>query len=115
LEARREELEKDSYPSIEVTLNIVAEGTPMEDLMTMDREASPENPNGGEDGEDEDDGPSLDIHLQESLRILSDWIQTRDVGIVKTVSVASLKPEFAKLTDPAIVVRPENGPSDPSP
>jgi hypothetical protein len=87
----------------------------MEDLMSKDSEANPENPNGGEDEEDEDDGSSLDIHLQESLRILSDWIQTRDVGIVNTVSVVSPKPEFANLTDPAIVARPENGPSDPNP
>ena len=115
LEARQEELEKTSYTSIEITLNIVAKGTPMEDLMGKDSQASPENPNGGEDEEDEDDGPSLDIHLQESLRILSDWIQTRDVGIVNMVSVVSPKSEFAKLTDPAIVARPENGPSDPNP
>ena len=113
LEARQEELEKRVFASEEITLNVVAEGTPMEDLMSNDT-PSPENPN-PEDDDESDDESSLDIHLQESLRILTDWVITRDAGIVDTASVQTTPAGFRKLTDPAIAGRSKIDPVEPNP
>lgn len=113
LEARQEELEKLAFAEEEITLNVVAEGTPMEDLMSNDT-PSPENPD-PENDEGEEDGPNLDIHLKESLRILTDWIITRDAGIVDTASVQTTPSGFRKLMDPAIAGRSKNDPTEPNP
>ena len=75
---------------------------------------SPENPN-PEDDDESDDESSLDIHLQESLRILTDWVITRDAGIVDTASVQTTPAGFRKLTDPAIAGRSKIDPVEPNP
>tara|TARA_B100001123_G_scaffold448105_1_gene607869 strand:+ start:7733 stop:10093 length:2361 start_codon:yes stop_codon:yes gene_type:complete len=76
-EERQEELEKHFYPSEEIELSVVEEGTPMDELSMNDPQSSPDNPNAEElDGLSDDS--SLDIHLRESLRILSDWINAQD-------------------------------------
>jgi carboxyl-terminal processing protease len=111
LEERQEELEEHAFPSVEVTLNVIEEGTPMEDLMINNAPADPENPN-AEDDEDSEDKSYLDIHLQESLRILSDWIHNRHAGIIETAGQQSSQNGFAKLVDPAIVDRSKNDPAD---
>ena len=110
LEARQDELEKLIFESREITLNVVEEGTPMDDLMSNDNaDSNPDTPNSeSETGLDEDES-SLDIHLQESLRILTDWIITRDATIVDTASVQTTPSGFRKLTDPAIVSRSKTG------
>ena len=115
LEARQDELEKLIFQSREITLNVVEEGTPMETVMSEDGSvSSPENPNPeSETGLDEDES-SLDIHLQESLRILTDWIITRDATIVDTASVQTTPSGFRKLTDPAIAGRSKNAAAETS-
>lgn len=80
LDARQKELEKHNFSSVEITLNEVEEGTPMDELMDANIGPSPENP----DGESDSDKSNLDIHLRESLRILADWIHSRDPGVIDT-------------------------------
>ena len=116
LEARQEELEKLTFESREITLNVVEEGTPMEDLMTNNEvEASPDNPNAENEDVADDDESRLDIHLQESLRILTDWIITKDASIADTASVQTTPSGFRKLTDPAIAGRSNSAATEPNP
>jgi len=76
-EERQEELEKHFYPSEKIELSVVEEGALMDELSMNDPQASSDNPN-AEDLEGIADDSSLDIHLKESLRILSDWINAQD-------------------------------------
>ena len=117
LEARQEELEKLTFESREITLNVVEEGTPMEDLMNNNEvEASLDNPTAeNEDVVDDVDESRLDIHLQESLRILTDWIITKDASIAETASVQTTPSGFRKLTDPAIAGQSNSAATEPSP
>ncbi len=116
LEIRQEALEKLTFTSREITLNVVEEGTPMEDLMSNNEvEASPDNPNAENAEVVEDDESSLDIHLQESLRILTDWIITKDASIADTASVQTTPSGFRKLTDPAIAARSNSAATEPNP
>jgi carboxyl-terminal processing protease len=111
LEARQKTLEKHNFPNEEIALDIVEEGTPMEDLMKNDSIADPENPN-PEGSEDEEDKFDLDINLQEGLRIMSDWIHDRNPGQIETAGKQSTENGFAKLIDPAISKRSKTDPAD---
>ena len=84
-EERQEELEKHYYPSEKVTLAVVEEGTPMDELSIDNPEATPDNPNADKLDALSDDS-SLDIHLRESLRILSDWINAQDPASADTAA-----------------------------
>lgn len=93
LEARQDELEKLNFVSTEITLNVVEEGTPMEDIMKKPEETDPEEPNaeGDEETEEEaDEEPNLDIPLRESLRILSDWIHVEDPEMKDTAAAQNV-------------------------
>lgn len=94
LEARQEALEKLNFVSTEITLNVVEEGTPMEDIMEKleEPETAPENPSAESEADEEDaeDEPNLDIHLRESLRILSDWIHVEDPELQDTVGTQNV-------------------------
>lgn len=94
LEARQEALEKLNFASTEIALNVVEEGTPMEDIMEKleEPETDPENPSAESeaDAEDAEDEPNLDIHLRESLRILSDWIHVENPELQDTVGTQNV-------------------------
>lgn len=93
LEARQDALEKLNFSSTEITLNVVEEGTPMEDLMEkLEAPASddPETDIDGEEESEEDAGSNLDIHLRESLRILSDWIHAEDPDVKDTAATQDI-------------------------
>ena len=87
LEAREDELEKHFFPSEKIVLGDppATPGTTFagEDPLSADQvnvepvEGTPP---------EEEDGPGLDIHLRESLRILSDWI---DASSLKGVDTAA--------------------------
>ena len=92
-EERQEELEKHFYPSEEIELSVVEEGTPMDELSMNDPQSSPDNPNAEElDGLSDDS--SLDIHLRESLRILSDWINAQDPTSADTAANLKIIKKF---------------------
>ena len=90
LEAREDELEKNSFPSEKITL-VETEASPASKVVTegplaVDQvNAEPVD----EEELEEDDGSSLDIHLRESLRILSDWI---DASNLKGADTAATGP-----------------------
>ncbi|MCZ6671970.1 MAG: carboxy terminal-processing peptidase [Verrucomicrobia bacterium] len=99
LEARQTELEKDFFPSVKVTLSEVEEGTPTEEIIIDNLEATPDNPTADDVSALEDES-SLDIHLRESLRILSDWIHNRDPASIDTAdAIARLKLVNAAQSD----------------
>ena len=90
LEAREDELEKTFFPSEKIVLSdpqaapattFVGEDPLSADQVNVDpAEGTPP---------EEDEGPVLDIHLRESLRILSDWI---DASHLKSVDTAAKRP-----------------------
>ncbi len=90
LEAREDELEKNYFPSEKIVLSDpqAAPATTFvgEDPLSADRVNV--DPAEGTPPE-EDEGPVLDIHLRESLRILSDWI---DASNLKSVDTAAKRP-----------------------
>ena len=64
--------------------------------IALNEEADPALVEGSEKDEDEDEekGPNIDIHLRETLRILSDWIHSEDPEMKDTAanhSVAEVK------------------------
>jgi len=72
---------KDTFPGPEIAQNVETE-TPADESSEDSEEDS------------EEDGPHLDIHLRETLRILSDWIYTQDPEMKDTAanqSVADVK------------------------
>lgn len=89
LEAREDELEKHFFPSEKIVLGdppaTPATAIAGEDPLSADQ-VNVEPVEGTPPEEEEEDGPGLDIHLRESLRILSDWI---DVSNLKGVDTAA--------------------------
>ena len=72
---------KDTFPGPEIAQNVETE-TPADESSEDSEEDS------------EEDGPHLDIHLRETLRILSDWIYAQDPEMKDTAanqSVADVK------------------------
>lgn len=108
LEEEQKELEKHVFPSTEVTLDVVEEGTPMEDLAQNE----PTDDSVAGEAQDLEERSKLDIHLQESMRILADWITNQKGGIVETASKENTQPGLTKLLDPAIANRSENDRAD---
>ena len=50
----------------------------------------PETDIDGEEESEEDAGSNLDIHLRESLRILSDWIHAEDPDVKDTATTQDI-------------------------
>ncbi len=90
LEAREDELEKNFFPSEKITL-VETEASPTSKVVTEDPLAVDQVNAEPVDEEEleEDEGSSLDIHLRESLRILSDWI---DASNLKGADTAATGP-----------------------
>ncbi len=92
LEAREDELEKHYFPSEKIVLSDpqAAPATTFvgEDPLSADR--ANVDPAEGTPPE-EDEGPVLDIHLRESLRILSDWIDASNLKSVDTAATSSIR------------------------
>lgn len=108
LETRQKELEKHVFPSTEVALDVIEEGTPMDELVQSE---APEDSVTGE-AEDLEDGSSLDIHLHESMRILADWIINEKGGILETASKDPAQPGITQILDPAIANRSDTDRAD---
>ena len=91
LEAREEELEKNFFPSEKIVLgdppDAPAPAVVGEPALSADQ-ANVE-PVEEEALSQEEDGPVLDIHLRESLRILSDWIDASNLKGADTAALAS--------------------------
>ena len=94
LEAREDELEKNFFPSEKITL-VETEASPTSKVVTEDPLAVDQVNAEPVDEEEleEDEGSSLDIHLRESLRILSDWI---DASNLKGADTAATGPSQDK-------------------
>ena len=90
LETREDELEKHFFPSEKIVLGdppaTPATAITGEDPLSADQVNV--EPVEGTPPEEEDDGPGLDIHLRESLRILSDWIDASNLKGVDTAAAA---------------------------